>query len=519
MPQRPVPIVGAAQEFTYNGAGITAMLDGSASIDPDGGGITAYLWTIIGQPEGSTAALDDATVVSPTLTADLQGDYLVHLQVTSPSGASASHLTVPPEGDPGLFGSLGTASCRVSHRTKNFGWRIPARYERAWQDRVAEIFGDLDALVPTTNQQLRCAAKVDGIHVGDVVRVQGASGDLPACIKAPATFGVNLTGLLGVVMSASSNITGATLQVLVQGLYSLTWAGPSVDDDLYVSDTATLSDSPGTVVRRIGRVAAVGAGVVTCMIDGLPFALPGEALETNNGVIRVSDNGIGEPKLGVGAFADMGLPGNAAVYASDQPDDGGTVIVTYLGADTTFEFDSGGGVTAGHVQVVIGATVADTLAALGAAIVLALPVLAVATVVTAPGGWLLRIFVADYAAIVAGNDVAVRTTATHVLARSFVAALAQSKQAVAAYSVGLAGFDVTMGAVQLVTDFLSVRSAVVQVIDSTGVIKAFDGSVTFLEFVVVAGVPHRVVMVGQGTVTPFVAGDQMNLICTGDAPL
>ena len=64
--------------------GDTVQLDGSASSDPDGDPLT-YIWQITSQPVGSTATLSDASLVNPTLTIDLVGNYTLSLVVNDGS--------------------------------------------------------------------------------------------------------------------------------------------------------------------------------------------------------------------------------------------------------------------------------------------------------------------------------------------------------------------------------------------------------------------------------------------------
>ena len=58
----------------------TALLDGSASSDPEGSAIS-YLWAIDAAPVGSTATLSCTTCVNPTLTPDIAGSYTLSLVV------------------------------------------------------------------------------------------------------------------------------------------------------------------------------------------------------------------------------------------------------------------------------------------------------------------------------------------------------------------------------------------------------------------------------------------------------
>jgi len=67
------------------GARIT--LDGSASSDADGDTLT-HQWSLISQPDGSSAALSNATSIRPSLTPDKAGTYVVQLIVNDGLGSS-----------------------------------------------------------------------------------------------------------------------------------------------------------------------------------------------------------------------------------------------------------------------------------------------------------------------------------------------------------------------------------------------------------------------------------------------
>ncbi|GAA0209104.1 hypothetical protein GCM10009123_15700 [Kangiella japonica] len=61
-------------------AGTAVTLDGTASSDADLDVLT-YEWTFVSKPSGSTAAFVDATLATPTFTADLEGSYVIALVV------------------------------------------------------------------------------------------------------------------------------------------------------------------------------------------------------------------------------------------------------------------------------------------------------------------------------------------------------------------------------------------------------------------------------------------------------
>jgi YD repeat-containing protein len=81
---RPLADAGAAQNVA---TGATVQLDGSASRDADGDALT-YAWSLSTRPAGSTAALNDPSVVNPTFVADRAGTYVAQLIVSDGTLAS-----------------------------------------------------------------------------------------------------------------------------------------------------------------------------------------------------------------------------------------------------------------------------------------------------------------------------------------------------------------------------------------------------------------------------------------------
>ncbi len=84
----------------------TVQLDGSGSTDVDGDLLT-FSWTLLSQPAGSTASLDDSTSVMPTFVADAAGSYEVELVVndgavdSAPDTVTITTINSPPVAEAG----------------------------------------------------------------------------------------------------------------------------------------------------------------------------------------------------------------------------------------------------------------------------------------------------------------------------------------------------------------------------------------------------------------------------------
>jgi hypothetical protein len=112
-----LPIANAGPNQTVQ-TGALVTLDGSASSDPSGQLPLTYAWSFVSKPAGSKATLSDLTIVNPTFTADLAGDYLIQLIVTDAAGLSSAPATVtistidaPPVANAGpdqKFSAVGT---------------------------------------------------------------------------------------------------------------------------------------------------------------------------------------------------------------------------------------------------------------------------------------------------------------------------------------------------------------------------------------------------------------------------
>ncbi len=83
------PPVASAGEDQAVTAGDRVQLSGSSSSDPDGDQLS-FAWELTSRPEGSSAALEEASSATPSFVPDLAGIYLLTLTVKDPSGASAT---------------------------------------------------------------------------------------------------------------------------------------------------------------------------------------------------------------------------------------------------------------------------------------------------------------------------------------------------------------------------------------------------------------------------------------------
>lgn len=77
--QNSKPVANAGPDQTVP-LGLRVFLDGSKSSDVDGD-LLSYHWSLLSQPAGSTATLDNATTVSPSFIPDKAGSYTVQLIV------------------------------------------------------------------------------------------------------------------------------------------------------------------------------------------------------------------------------------------------------------------------------------------------------------------------------------------------------------------------------------------------------------------------------------------------------
>lgn len=147
------PLANAGASQTVH-AGSLVTLDGGGSSDPGGNVPLTYQWGFVSRPGGSTASISNSTVVNPTFTPDLPGDYIIQLVVTNsrdvtslPATVSISTTNTPPVASAGpdqsvtLIGSIvrldGTQSYDLDGDAIAFNWTLTSRPEGS----TAELIG------------------------------------------------------------------------------------------------------------------------------------------------------------------------------------------------------------------------------------------------------------------------------------------------------------------------------------------------------------------------------------------
>ncbi|MFO0586051.1 MAG: hypothetical protein U0441_00860 [Polyangiaceae bacterium] len=103
-----VVAAGGAIQGPDVGTKRTVQITAKSSSDPDNAapcnlsqGLT-YQWTMLALPAGSSATLNDATIVNPSFFTDYPGDYMVGLVVTDETGKKSDQATFKIHADPSI---------------------------------------------------------------------------------------------------------------------------------------------------------------------------------------------------------------------------------------------------------------------------------------------------------------------------------------------------------------------------------------------------------------------------------
>lgn len=322
------------------------QLYGAGEDTADPGATFTYLWSILSAPPGSTAALSSSTAQNPLLNGvNVWGNYILMLVVTSStSGASQSNPLLAPD----------TARVGVQVTSASAGLQKTAQGERNWfppgywpvVDKVEQHDQILNTLTLSTQAGGTLTVKAavnlaagDIVYPSDIAMV-GAETVLVAS-KAPATNSLVTTSQLLIMEEAV--LSGATGNARWFGLSAVAAAGsPAVLDPVYVSDTATLTLTPGTNFRQVGQVVEASGGLYrTLMLAGAA----GGGSPTAQVLLQTADS----------AFP-AGIDISALAASVEFTDDTGILSPGSFGAPVLQRFDKGGtGVTGDAVAVALGA--------------------------------------------------------------------------------------------------------------------------------------------------------------------
>jgi hypothetical protein len=347
------------------GLGQTVHLDGTASWDPNFGFGSAltYAWTLVQRPVGSAAALAAPTSARPTFVADVAGEYLARLVVTSGTLASAPReirITTGnsrPSADAGPAQTVATgATVALDGAGSTDVNGDPISYQWTFMTRPA---GSAAVISGDTTPRPSFVADAAGVYVAQVLVSDGTLTDAATVLittaniapigragadqAVPAPSSVSLDGQA----STDANFDPLTYRwALVRrptgstaALAGATTAVPSFDVDVAGDYVAQLRVSDGerfgavdTVLVTTGNAAPLAhAGLDQNAAVGGPVSLDGTASSDANGtLLTYAWSMLYRP---AGSAAALSNPADAEpAFVADAP---GTYVIQLTTSDGT----------------------------------------------------------------------------------------------------------------------------------------------------------------------------------------
>jgi RHS repeat-associated protein len=285
----PVANAGPNQTVTTTS---TVQLDGSKSTDVDGDPLT-YHWSIVSEPQGSTATLSNATLVNPTFITDEKGTYVVQLIVndgtvnSTPAQVTISDVNSPPVANPGSNQTIsvgtkvqldGSHSTDVDGDPLTYGWAI-----------LSTPSGSSAALSSTTAVQPTFIADRVGTYVIQLMVNDGTVNSQPVTVTIStndvppvAKPGPNQTVTVGtlVVLNGSASTDSDGLSLSYQwALITVPIGSTAALSSVNAMSTSFTADLPGNYVAQLivndGYLNSAPVTVTISTNDVPPVANPG----------------------------------------------------------------------------------------------------------------------------------------------------------------------------------------------------------------------------------------------------
>lgn len=226
------------------------------------GGELTYTWAILDQPPGSADALSSVSAQNPFFTPKKEGTYLIRLLVNQGQITEQEDRVI-----------CGVVQLKTLERIPAAGETTEGDSAEGWQTPLGSMLRRMDALLSDPGIFVGVNASGGALTRGDVLRATASSiiktglpgqETVPGFSKALATVVGNIDEPLvvceGTVAGGGSVANGGLMKIRFLGRYASNTGGVAVvGDPVYVSDTGTMSLTPGTVKRKVGVAMTAGA--------------------------------------------------------------------------------------------------------------------------------------------------------------------------------------------------------------------------------------------------------------------
>ena len=269
--QNSAPTANAGPDQTRR-VGDTAVLNGAASSDPDGNPLT-YVWTLLGRPKGSAAAIVRDSQVTPNLVLDQQGTYIAQLVVNDGLVNSAPDTVVittgntPPVANAGpdqsvFIGDLvtlnGSSSTDVDGDPLTYAWTLTgkpagsaavlANAGTASPSFAVDKAGSYTAQLVVNDGTSNSAPDVVVVATGNTAPVANPKASCAA--SANTDCSVPIGTLVGLDASASTDVDGNPL-TYAWSLLTRPAGSSAVLTTSTAVNAAFTTDAPGAFVVQL----------------------------------------------------------------------------------------------------------------------------------------------------------------------------------------------------------------------------------------------------------------------------